>query len=226
MPDMNRQILNVDKVTKQYKAGQPVFKDITTTFEPGDAVGLIGPNGSGKTTFLKLVSVNTFPTVGKVSYGDMDIHRNPHEYLKYVGLVHDEESLPQYLSAMELMEWVLRARSKWNDYSGQRISDLFDRLELWEARYDQVGTYSTGMKKKVQIAAALITEPSVLILDEPLRGLDQSSKETSIELFFERIQQGVIFLMASHDREDIQSLFSRVLEFPLESGSLREEAEH
>lgn len=215
VPDMNKESISVKNVAKQYKAGQAVFKDITMTFKPGEAVGLIGPNGSGKTTFLKLVSVNTFPTEGKVFYGDIDIHKHPHDYLKYVGLVHDEESLPQYLSAMELLEWVLRARNKWHDNAEERIFAILDRLELGEARYDQVGTYSTGMRKKTQIAAALITEPSVLILDEPLRGLDQTSKVRSIELFSELIARGALFLMASHDRKDIQTLFSRVLEFPL-----------
>lgn len=212
---MNRRSLRVEQASKQYKAGQPVFTDITMSFEPGDSIGLIGPNGSGKTTFLKLVSVNTFPTEGKVYYGDIDIHRHPHEYLKHVGLVHDEESLPQYLSAMELLEWVLRARNKWKEDTEERVLAILDRLELGEARYDQLGTYSTGMKKKTQIAAALISDPSVLILDEPLRGLDQTSREKSIEIFSERIEGGAIFLMASHDRKDIQTLFSKILEFPL-----------
>lgn len=213
--DLNNRSLAVKNVTKQYKAGKAVFRNVIRTFEPGDAVGLVGPNGSGKTTFLKVVSVNTFPTEGEVYYGDINIHRQPYKYLKHVGLVHDEESLPQHLSAKELLEWVLRARKKWDDQSPEKIGNILDRLELFEAREDQVGTYSTGMRKKTQIAAALIAEPSVLILDEPFRGLDESAREKAMKLFSEKIEAGVIFLMASHAKDEIRTLFKEIMEFPL-----------
>ncbi len=212
---MKRESLILENVTKQYRAGNVVFKDISTRFEPGESVLLTGPNGSGKTTFLKLLSVNTFPTAGKLFYGDLEIHRKPWRYLKHVGLVHDEESLPQHLSAAELLEWILRSRSMWDDQSADRISRLYDHLELDEARYDLIGTYSTGMRKKTQIAAALICRPPVLILDEPLRGLDTSATARTLELLREETGRGALILMASHEHREATDWFDKVLNFPL-----------
>jgi ABC-type multidrug transport system ATPase subunit len=212
---MEQRILKTENVTKQYRAGKIVFSDITTEFLPGDAVLLQGPNGSGKTTFLKLISVNTFPTKGTVHYGDLNIHDKPFQYLKHVGIVHDEEALPQHMSAVELLEWVLRSRGGWNKESGEKIGSMFDHLELDDSRYDEIGTYSTGMRKKAQIAAAFITSPSILVLDEPLRGLDQSSTVRVRELLFEAVNRKAILLMASHAEPDKDGIFKRVMKFPL-----------
>ncbi|MEX2600561.1 MAG: ABC transporter ATP-binding protein [Balneolaceae bacterium] len=212
---MNQKVLSLKSVKKQYKAGHPIFEGVSMEFQPGDSVGLVGPNGSGKTTFLKLLSVNTFPTEGMITYGGVDIHQHPHEYLAHVGLVHDEESLPRHLSATELLEWVLRARKRWDRSSEALISGILDNLNLGDARFDQIGTYSTGMRKKTQIASAMIAEPSVYILDEPFRGLDEQSREMALELFSDVIRKGAIFLMASHAKDEVTTLFDRVLEFPL-----------
>ncbi len=212
---MEKKTLRIEDVTKQYRAGKVVFTNITTAFNPGDAVLLTGPNGSGKTTFLKLISVNTFPTKGTLLYGDLNIHEKPYLFLKHVGLVHDEEALPQHMSAVELLEWVLRSRKLWNDESAEKITAILDHLELDESRNDEIGTYSTGMRKKAQIAAAFITEPSVLVLDEPLRGLDQSATVKVKELFQQAVDREAILLMASHAERDKDGIFKKVMEFPL-----------
>lgn len=212
---MEKTTLRFEDVTKQYRAGKVVFTNITTAFNPGDAVLLTGPNGSGKTTFLKLISVNTFPTKGTLIYGNLNIHEKPYLFLKHVGLVHDEEALPQHMSAVELLEWVLRARKLWDEGAEGKISAIFDHLELDESRYDEIGTYSTGMRKKAQIAAAFITEPSVLVLDEPLRGLDQSATVKVKELFHQAVDRKAILLMASHAERDKDGIFQKVMEFPL-----------
>lgn len=213
-----KKTIRVENVTKQYRAGKVVFSDITTSFSPGDTALLTGPNGSGKTTFLKLLSVNTFPTRGTIHLGDMDIHEHPYQYLKHVGLVHDEEALPQHMSAAELLEWILRSRQLWDEgASSDKIRDIFDHLELGDAQYDEIGTYSTGMRKKAQIAAAFITEPTILILDEPLRGLDQSSTARTMELIRKAVQRDAILLMASHSRTEGEGIFKKEIKFPLKN---------
>lgn len=213
---MSEPKLVVNGLAKRYRAGKVIFQGVSMHFSEGEAVLLSGPNGSGKTTFLRILSVNSWPSEGSVTYKGIDIHKKPHLYLADVGLVHDEESLPRYLSAVELLEWVMRSRTRRNDgVDSQAIGELLDRLELDEARYEEIGTYSTGMRKKAQIAAALVSKPSVLILDEPLRGLDRAATRHAMELFAEAAGRGAILLMASHEEHADESMFRRRLEFPL-----------
>lgn len=208
-------MIELKNVTKQFKAGKPIFKSVNDTFRKGEFIGLKGPNGSGKTTFLRLLSVNSFPTSGTITYNGADIHQTPQNYLKDVGLVHDQESLPVHLSAVELLEWVLRSRKSWNDESSRIINELFDRLSLNEDRHEQIGTYSTGMRKKTQVAAAFIVNPKVLILDEPLRGLDSSTREEVEKMLRDAKTNGTLILIASHTADVRADFVDRVLEFPL-----------
>jgi ABC-type multidrug transport system ATPase subunit len=207
-------MLIIQNLTKQYKAGQPIFSDVSFTFEKGSGVGIIGPNGSGKTTFLRIISVNSFPTSGSVLFNDTDIHQNPHKYLSNVGLVHDEETLPRHLTALELIEWVLRSRNLWESSSKKTVNNLLDKLNL-DQRDEPIGTYSTGMKKKVQIAAAFIVKPQLYIMDEPLRGLDTTTRSTVLEMILESKSEGSIILMSSHSMKSVDEIFDKIIEFPL-----------
>lgn len=208
-------MLKLENISKQFRAGKTIFSSVNFTFEPGEFIGLIGPNGSGKTTFLRLLSVNSYPTDGKVTYNDIDIHKYPQAFLKQVGLVHDEESLPMHLSAVELLEWVVRSRGLWNDESLQKINSLLDKLSLMEDRDQQIGTYSTGMKKKTQIAAAFIIEPELLILDEPMRGLDASTREIVLDMLIEAKKDGAVVLIASHTIDRSSDYIDSIIDFPL-----------
>lgn len=210
-------MIELQQVSKQFKAGKTIFEKVSYRFEKGEFIGLTGPNGSGKTTFLRLLSVNSFPSEGKILYNGVEIHKSPRKYLKDVGLVHDQENLPLHLSAVELLEWVLRSRSMWDESSRDRINDLFDSLSLGDDRFEQIGTYSTGMKKKTQVAAAFIVKPKVLILDEPLRGLDSETRERVQEKLKNAKKQGALILMASHTADSGAEFIDRVLRFPLES---------
>lgn len=208
-------MIELNEITKQFKAGKPVFASVNETFRKGEFIGLTGPNGSGKTTFLRLLSVNSFPTSGRILYKNMNIHENPQAYLKDVGLVHDQESLPVHLSAVELLEWVLRSRNLWSESSEKDVNDMFDRLSLLDDRNEKIGTYSTGMRKKTQVAAAFIIRPKVLILDEPLRGLDSSTRGRVEKMLVEAKSGGALILMASHTADVEADFIDRILEFPL-----------
>jgi ABC-2 type transport system ATP-binding protein len=208
-------MLELKDLTKQYKPGRPIFSDISRQLSKGKIVGLIGPNGSGKTTFLRILSVNSFPTSGVVLFEDLNIHESPHQYLQHVGLVHDEESLPNHLSATELLEWVMRSRSIWKENGEEKIKQILDKLTLVE-RDEPIGTYSTGMKKKTQIAAAFIVEPKLMILDEPLRGLDASTREIVFGLLKDERKKGTLILMSSHSMGSDPNFFDEIIEFPIQ----------
>jgi ABC-type multidrug transport system ATPase subunit len=149
-----------------------------------------------------------------VKYKNIDIHKQPADYLKYVGLVHDEETLPDHLTASELLEWVLRNRDLWDTSSNKKIKDVFDKLSL-DARNEQIGTFSTGMKKKTQIAAALISAPELLIMDEPLRGLDKETRIVVMDLLKDVKSQNTTIFMSSHYMSEQNELFDEMIHFPL-----------
>jgi len=203
--------LHLDDVTKQYGSGEPVLDGLTRTFDAGSVTMLVGPNGAGKTTLLRLLSVLAYPTSGAVRYGDLDIHAHPHRYLQNVGIVHAEAGLPEHLTAVELLEWILHSRGQWGDDAEDRIGDLFDRLFLDERRVNLIGTYSSGMLKKTQIAAALVAEPSVLLMDEPLRSLDSATTDAAIDLVDGFVDDGGLVVVASHLTSALSDLADGVM---------------
>lgn len=203
--------LVLDRLAKRYGRGAPVLAGLSATFEPGTATALVGPNGSGKTTLLRLLAAQAFPTEGTVRYGALDVHAHPYRYLRHVGLVM-EGGLPEAITAEELLEWVLRARGRWEAEAPARIEALLDAVRLDERRARPIGTYSTGMLRKAQLAAALAPEPAVLLLDEPFRGLDAPSTEAALALLREARQRGGIVVLSSHDEAALAALADRTIE--------------
>lgn len=194
MPDS----LRLAGLTKRYGQGSPVIADLTHTFAPGTATGLVGPNGSGKTTLLRLLSAVAYPTAGHIYYGELDIHAHPHSYLRYVGQVYADAQLPEHLTAVELLEWILRERQGWDDEGKARIDDWLDRVQLDERRNNLIGTYSSGMIQKTQLAASFVSAPQVLLLDEPFRGLDTEATAAALELVDGFKTDGGLVIIASH----------------------------
>ena len=207
-----RDAIVLDKVSKRYGRGPFIIDGLSHTFAPATATGLTGPNGSGKTTLLRLLGVTAFPSGGHIYFGQTDIHQTPYDYLKHVGIVHDAEGLPQYLTAVELLEYIYRARRGWNQEATGHIATLLDQVLLDERRSQLISTYSTGMLKKTQIAAALIGQPSVLLVDEPLRGLDENARQRVVEMFKTfRDNQGIL-IMASHQKEALSSICDSIID--------------
>ena len=198
-------------VTKRYGDGPAVLNGLSHRFAPGTLTVLVGPNGAGKTTLLRLLSVLAYPTTGTVQYGDLNIHARPHRYLAHVGLVHAGASLPEHLTAPELLEWILRSRGGWDDSAPDRIATLLDQLHLDERRTNRIGTYSSGMTQKAQIAAALIAEPDVLLMDEPLRSLDTATTDATVDLVENFVADGGLAVVASHLTDALTPLASDTL---------------
>ena len=134
VPAERQSPLAVRAVRKRYPGADWVLYDLTHAFQPGTATGLVGPNGSGKSTLLRVLSALSPPTQGSVEYSGFDIHRQPHQYLASVGVVHDKPDLPGYLTAVETLEWVARERGVWGRQSATWRSALLDAVLLDERR--------------------------------------------------------------------------------------------
>lgn len=199
-------------VTKRYGRGPAVIHRLSHTFEPGHGTALVGPNGSGKTTLIRLITALSYPTSGTVTYGSMSIHDEPAAWLQRVGYVDDAGALPQHLTAVELLEWISRSRGTFDRHGKMGIHDLLDQVKLDERRENLIGTYSTGMTKKAHIAAALVGDPEVLILDEPFRGLDSETHQAIEYILAGFIREGGLLIMASHSSASVERLCDTMLQ--------------
>ncbi|MFB6230663.1 MAG: ATP-binding cassette domain-containing protein [Salinibacter sp.] len=203
--------LTLDGLTKRYGDGPPVIEGQSRSLAPGTLTLLLGPNGAGKTTLLRLLSVQAYPTSGSVHYGEIDVHDQPYRYLQRVGLVHAGPQLPEHLTAVELLEWILRSREKWGEDGPTRIRKMLDRLRLDERRSNLIGTYSSGMVQKAQVAAAFVADPEVVLMDEPLRSLDAATAERAIDLLRTFVEDGGLAVVASHRTDALTPLAGTVL---------------
>ena len=202
-------------MTKRYLFGPFVLRGLSHRFEPGTATALVGPNGSGKSTLLRVLSALSVPTEGRILYGNLDVHTEPHRALAAMGLVHDLPDLPGYLSAVETLEWIARERGTWNADAPSRHDALLDAVLLDERRHQPTRTYSAGMTRKTQLAAALCGAPAVLLLDEPFRALDVDATDAALEVLRTFRDGGGTVILSSH-RAD---LLDRLCDARLDLGS-------
>jgi ABC-2 type transport system ATP-binding protein len=173
--------------------------------KPGEFVGLIGHNGAGKSTLLKMIAGQLLPTAGTVRLAGVDMHANPNEARKHLGFVPEEAPLWDYLSAREFLEFVIGVRGKGNLAEAVELTGLgsdADRL---------IREYSQGMRRKTALAAALVAEPEVIVLDEALNGLDPSSAARTKAMLRERCEQGACVLFSTHIIETVEAVADRVV---------------
>lgn len=210
--------LQVLKLAKRYGENAYVISGLDHDFPPATATALIGANGAGKTTFLRLVTAAAFPTMGEVLYNGVSVHSHIHQFLAKAGIVGDSSDLPQFLTAVELVESVMRSRGLFDDRKATqaraRCQEIFDIVELDERREGLIGTYSSGMMQKTMLAAAIAGNPEILLLDEPFRALDVSSVSSVMQYLKGYRDNGGIILISSHQGEILDELCDRDLHFP------------
>jgi ABC-2 type transport system ATP-binding protein len=187
--------------------------DLSFNVDAGEIFGILGPNGSGKTTTIRMLSCLISPTEGQASVGGFDIRKDPMRVREAVGVLTENPSLYERLSAYENMEFFAKAYGiSDNDTRASRIKEVLEFFELWERRSNRVGTYSKGMKQKLAIARAIVHRPEVLFLDEPTSGLDPKASKNIRDLMgrLSRQEKHTI-LLCTHNLEDAEKLCSHVM---------------
>jgi len=181
--------------------------------EEGEVFGLLGPNGAGKTTTVRMLACLISPSHGYAQVHGYDISRNPPKVRQIVGILTENPSLYERLTAYENMDFFAEAYGLSNLQKKQnRITELLEFFELWERRNDRVATFSKGMKQKLAVARALVHKPPVLFLDEPTAGLDPESAKAIRDLvkkLSEREKRTI--LLCTHRLEDAERLCNRVM---------------
>ena len=202
--------LEVIGLTKRYNSITAV-DGVSFRIDPGEVYGYLGPNGSGKTTTVKMLTGLLEPTAGHIFLDGQDIQSDLIGYRRQLGYVPEEPYLYPYLSGREYLELVGRLRSIPERLLVEKTESLLEFFSLSSQRHAAISSYSKGMKQKILICAALLHNPNVLIFDEPLSGLDVTSVLVFRNVVKRLAGEGKIVLYSSHVLEVVEKLCSRVM---------------
>ncbi|WP_079909007.1 ABC transporter ATP-binding protein [Paenibacillus sp. 32352] len=199
-------VLSVNNVKKTIKKKQ-IIKGVSFEVYAGEIFGFLGPNGSGKTTTIRMLVDLITPTEGSITICGHDVHKNHDEALQYVGCIVENPELYSYLSGWENLEHFARMLPGIDE---QRIQEVVDIVGMDARIHDKVKTYSLGMRQRLGIAQALLNRPKLLILDEPTNGLDPQGIKEMREFIKKLAQTGLSLFVSSHLLSEIQQMCDRV----------------
>ncbi|HEX3746023.1 MAG TPA: ABC transporter ATP-binding protein [Bryobacteraceae bacterium] len=203
-------MLEIRGLTKLYR-NQAVVDDVSFTVRPGEVTGYLGPNGSGKSTTVKMITTLVEPTRGHVLLDGRDIRSDPAAFKQRLGYVPEEPILYSYLTGLEYLQLMGRLRRLPEQQVARKANDLLELFALGSYRHAPISTYSKGMKQRVLISAALLHDPDVLILDEPLSGIDVTSAQLFQHLLGELARSGKTILYISHVLEVVEKVCAQVV---------------
>ncbi len=173
--------------------------------------GYLGPNGSGKSTTLKMITGLIEPTNGEILFNGQPIDRDRIGYKQRLGYVPEEPQLYPHLTGAEYLEMVGQLRGIPDRVLKEKIDGLLRVFTLYEDRYVQISSYSKGMRQKILLAAALLHNPDMILLDEPFSGLDVNSALVLRDLIRELARRGKVVLFSSHELETVEKVSQRIV---------------
>ncbi len=203
-------MLEIKGLTKYYR-NVAVVDDVSFNVRPGEVTGYLGPNGSGKSTTVKMIVTLLQPSRGHVLLEGRDIRDHLPAFKQRLGYVPEEPVLYSYMTGLEYLQLMGRLRRLPESLVERKANELLELFSLHSYRHAPISTYSKGMKQRVLISAALLHNPDVLILDEPLSGIDVTSAQLFQHLLGELASQGKIILYISHVLEVVEKVCAQVV---------------
>ena len=203
-------MLELRNVSKHF-SGIPAVDNVSFSARPGEVTGYLGPNGSGKSTTMKMITGLIELTDGQILFRGRLIQDDLSSYKRIMGYVPEEPYLYNHLSAVEYLTMVAQLRNLPQRESLARIDGLLRLLTLYGDRHASISGYSKGMRQKVLIAAALLHNPELVLLDEPFAGLDVASALILRSLIQELAARGKVVLFSSHELDTVERVSSRVV---------------
>lgn len=203
-------MLELQDVSKHYR-GIAAVRSLTLRAAPGQVIGLLGPNGSGKSTTVKMIVGLLRPSRGLVRWKGADIHGRLLDYQAIVGYVPEEPRLYTYLTAVEYLELVGGLRDIPRATLARRIDRYLELFGLESGRYTPLASFSKGMRQKVLIAAALLHDPQVVVLDEPNSGLDVASSLILRHAVATLQERGKVIIYSSHLLDAVEKVCQEVI---------------
>ena len=204
--------ISIKGLTRKFNSFTAV-DNLNLEIATGEVFGLLGPNGAGKTTTIRMLACLIAPTEGSAIVAGYDIRRDPLKVRQSVGILTENPSLYERLTAYENMNFFAEAYGVRDANERQsRIRELLEFFNLWDRRNDKVATFSKGMKQKLAIIRATVHKPPVLFLDEPTAGLDPESAKEIRDLMAQLSEhEKRTILLCTHHLEDAEKLCKRVL---------------
>jgi ABC-2 type transport system ATP-binding protein len=206
------ELSGLEKVYGRGKRSFAADKPTTLTVPRGQVIGLLGPNGAGKTTIIKMISGLVTPTSGSIRLGGHDVARKRSKAVRQIGAVLEgSRNVYWPLSAWENLMYFGRLKGLSGSEIKPRAQRLLTELGLWDRRHESVGSYSRGMQQKVAVSAALITDPPIILLDEPTLGLDVAAARTFKDWIAHLARdEGKTIVLTTHQLEVAQELSDRI----------------
>ncbi|GMR13233.1 MAG: ABC transporter ATP-binding protein [Gemmatimonadota bacterium] len=208
-PDAPSEMLLLEGLVKRYGAFTAV-NGIDLAVPRGEIFGFLGPNGAGKTTTIRMIAGVLQPSGGRIEIGGDDLASNPVSSKSRIGYIPDRPFLYEKLSGGEFLRFVAGLWGKDEVASEQRIEGLLDLFSLSEWRDELIESYSHGMRQKLLITSALIHQPELIVVDEPMVGLDPRSARILKDLLRAFVDAGGTVFLSSHTLEVVEAVCDRI----------------
>jgi ABC-2 type transport system ATP-binding protein len=202
-------VIRLIHLTKQYGKFTAV-DDIDLVVPSGELFGFLGPNGAGKTTTFRMIAGILRPTSGTVEIGGIDINRNPLDAKARLGFIPDRPFVYDKLTGGEFLRFAAALYGQQGPSIERRIDELLELFELTRWKDELTEAYSHGMRQKLIISGALVHRPEVIVVDEPMVGLDPKSARLLKDLFRQFVDRGGTVLMSTHTLEVAETMCDRI----------------
>ena len=202
----NDNVVEIDAVSKWFGTVVAI-SDLSISIPPG-ITGLLGPNGAGKTTLLRMISGLAKPSEGEIRLLGEDPRTN-YEVYERISVMSEHDAVYEFMSGIEFVQ--LNAQLKGADRSHNNVTRAIDQVGMGFAAERRISTYSRGMRQRIRLAAALVSDPDLLILDEPLNGADPTQRINFQEVLLRTADAGKSIIISSHILEEVELVASNVL---------------
>lgn len=205
----NMEAIRFDKVTKRF-GDLVAVNDLTLSIGEGEIFGFLGPNGAGKTTTIKMLVGLLRPTFGEIYVTGINIRKEPEKAKSLIGYIPDNPYIYDKLTGREFLYLMASLRHLKDNNVSKRIEQLFELFGVGEWGDSYAGEYSHGMRQKIIMASALIHDPKVLVIDEPMVGLDPQSQRLVKDIFLLLAKRGTSIFMSTHTLSIASEICTRI----------------